>query len=130
MTEIVTPLLLYVEDELLVQAVVITGLEEAGFTLVVARNGEEALQLLSDKGSELRGLVTDINLGPGIDGWEIAREARKSTSGLPVVYLSAASEHEWTSQGVPGSTMIAKPFAIAQVVVAISSLLTVSDASA
>ena len=47
--------------------------------------------------------------------------------GLPVVYVSAASEHEWSAQGVPASVMIAKPCVSAQVVVAISSLLVVSD---
>ncbi|WP_034161083.1 response regulator transcription factor [Sphingomonas sp. ERG5] len=121
------PLLLYVEDEPLIQHLVTVDLEEAGFNLVIADNGEQALQLLATHAAELRGLVTDVNLGPGPDGWEVARAARQSISGLPVVYVSAASDHEWTSQGVPGSTMIAKPFAAAQLVVAISSLLVVSD---
>ena len=38
-----------------------------------------------------------------------------------------ASDHDWTSKGVPHSVMIAKPFAPAQVVVAISSLLVRTD---
>lgn len=69
----------------------------------------------------------DINLGRGIDGWEVARAAREAISGLPVIYISAASEQDWTSRGVPQSVMIGKPFAIAQVVVAMSSLITSSD---
>lgn len=121
------PLLLYVEDELLIQHDVTAGLGEAGFKLVVADNGKQALQLLAEHGAELRGLVTDVNLGKGPDGWEVARAARQSVGGLPVVYVSAASLHEWTAHGVPGSTIIAKPFAIAQLLVAISSLLVVSD---
>lgn len=121
------PLLLYVEDELLIQDFVVVTLEEAGFTLVVADSGEQALQLLAAHGSDLCCLVTDVNLGPGPDGWEVAKAARQSITGLPVVYVSAASGHEWTSHGVPGSTMIAKPFVAAQLVVAISSLLVVSD---
>ncbi|QNQ11064.1 response regulator transcription factor [Sphingomonas alpina] len=121
------PLLLYVEDEPLIQNLVVIDLEEAGFNLVVADNGEQALQLLAAHGAELRGLITDVNLGAGPDGWEVARAARQSIGGLPVVYVSAASDHDWTSQGVPGSTMIAKPFAGSQLVVAISSLLVVSD---
>lgn len=121
------PLLLYVEDEPLIQNLVVIDLEEAGFNLVVADNGEQALQLLGEHGVELRGLITDVNLGAGPDGWEVARAARQSIGGLPVVYVSAASDHDWTSQGVPGSMMIAKPFAGSQLVVAISSLLVVSD---
>lgn len=41
--------------------------------------------------------------------------------------VSAASEHQWASQGVPGSVMIAKPFAAAQLVVAVSTLLVASS---
>lgn len=123
------PLLLYVEDELLIQHEVTASLEEAGFKLAIADSGEQALHLLAVHGAELRGLVTDVNLGKGPDGWEVARAARQTVGGLPVAYVSAASQHEWTAQGVPGSTMIAKPFASAQLVVAISSLLVISDSS-
>lgn len=118
------PLLLYVEDELLIQGVMIASLEDAGFKLAVADSGAQALQLLAEHGAKLRGLITDVNLGPGPDGWDVARAARESIGGLPVVYVSAASQHEWVSQGVPVSMMIAKPFAAAQLVIAISSLLS------
>ena len=130
MTDPDKPLLLYVEDEVLIRIAVIDGLEEAGYSVAVAKSGAQALSLLAEHNAELRGLVTDINLGNGIDGWEVARTAREAIGGLPVVYVSAASQEEWTSRGVPGSVMIAKPFATAQVVVAISSLMTASDAPA
>ena len=128
MTDPEKPLLLYVEDEFVIRAAVIDGLEEAGYDVVVAKSGADALALLTKHGSELRGVLTDIDLGQGTDGWEVARAARESISGLPIVYVSAASQQDWTSRGVPGSVMIAKPFATAQVVVAISSLMTESDA--
>ena len=127
MTDPETPLLLYVEDEVLIRVEVIDGLEEAGYSVVVAKSGAEALSMLVQHNAELRGVVTDINLGSGVDGWEVARAAREAIGGLPVVYVSAASLQDWTSRGVPGSVMIAKPFATAQVVVAISSLMTASD---
>lgn len=121
------PILLYVEDEMLIQVMLVTALEEAGFNVLAADRGEAALTLLTSNFPVLHGLITDINLGTGPDGWEVARTARELMAGLPVVYVSAASEHEWTSRGVPGSVMITKPFVPAQVVVAISSLLTVSE---
>jgi DNA-binding response OmpR family regulator len=127
MTDPVSPLLLYVEDDRVIRETVIESLEEAGFELLVADAGEQALQLLGAHAAELRGLITDVNLGAGPDGWTIAREARQLIAGLPVVYVSGASDHEWTSEGVPGSTIIAKPFACTQLVVAISALLVVSD---
>jgi len=127
MTDPVSPLLLYVEDDPLIQLTVVESLEEAGFKLLVADSGEQAVQLLVAHAADLRGLITDVNLGDGPDGWAIAREARQLVAGLPVVYVSGASDHEWTSEGVPGSTIIAKPFASTQLVVAISALLVVSD---
>jgi len=119
------PLLLYVEDEVLIQQMLVTDLEEAGFEVLVSSSGAEALAALSTHGDAIHGLITDINLGGEPNGWDIARKARELRSGLPVVYVSAASEQEWTSHGVPASVMIAKPFVPAQVVVAISSLLIV-----
>ena len=126
-TDPAAPLLLYVEDEVLIQAMLVEALEEAGFRVLVANTGKEALAVLASKHPSLHGLVTDVNLGIGPDGWDVARTARELVGGLPVVYVSGAAEHEWTSRGVPASVMISKPFVAAQVVVAISSLLVVSE---
>ncbi|WP_241233708.1 response regulator transcription factor [Altericroceibacterium xinjiangense] len=124
---IAMPVILLVEDQVLIREMVIEALEEAGFATLVAGDGQGAIKLLEEKGSEIRGLMTDINLDDGMDGWELARTMREHDSDLPVVYVSGASGHEWASQGVPRSLMITKPFAPAQVVVAISSLLMASD---
>ena len=125
--ETVAPVLLYVEDETITQDVVEAALRDAGYEVVLASDGTEAIRLLGTSNGALRGLVTDINLGDGPDGWDVACKARELTSGLPVVYVSGASDGEWTSRGVPNSVMIAKPFAPAQIVVAISSLLVSTD---
>lgn len=103
------------------------GLTDAGFIVLAAGNGAEALAIFSEKSNDIDGLITDIKLGDGPDGWEVARTAREIKGSLPVVYLSGTDMGEWNSQGVPASVMIAKPFVAAQVVVAISSLLTVSE---
>jgi DNA-binding response OmpR family regulator len=123
------PLILLVEDEFLIRDMVAEALQEAGFATLVASDGHEAIKIFEEHREEIRGLVTDINLNDGSDGWELARTARERASDLPVVYVSGASGHEWASQGVPNSLLIAKPFAPAQIVVAISSLLVVSDAT-
>jgi DNA-binding response OmpR family regulator len=123
------PILLYVEDEPITQDLVEAALREAGFEVLTANDGHEALAQLGAKSGVLRGLITDINLGDCPDGWEVARNARESINGLAVVYVSGACEHEWTAKGVPNSLMIAKPFAPAQIVVAISSLLVASNST-
>jgi len=121
------PLILLVEDQQLISDMLVAALEEGGFSTVVASEGDCALKLLEENGDAIRGLVTDINLDDGMNGWEIACAAREQASDLPVVYVSGASGHEWTSKGVPKSLMITKPFTPAQVVVAISSLLVAAD---
>jgi DNA-binding response OmpR family regulator len=123
------PILLYVEDEPITQDLVEAALREAGFEVLTASDGHEALAQLGAKSGVLRGLITDINLGDCPDGWEVARNARESINGLAVVYVSGACEHEWTAMGVPNSLMIVKPFAPAQIVVAISSLLVASNST-
>ncbi len=120
-------LLLYVEDEILIQDALVLALKEAGYEVVAASSGAEGIEILKRGGCEVRGLITDINLGSGVDGWEVARHARELIGGLPVVYVSGASHQEWTSKGVPQSVIIAKPFAPAQIVVAISALLNTAS---
>ncbi len=100
-----------------------SALAEAGYAVLAVGAGVEAIDIVKNRSAELRGLITDINLGPGPDGWDVARQARELIGGLPVVYVSAASHQDWTSKGVPESVMIAKPFAAAQIVVAVSGLL-------
>lgn len=121
------PLILLVEDEVLIREMMVEALEAAGFSILAAGDAPRALVLFEENGSEIRGLVTDINLEDGMNGWELACAAREQASDLPVVYVSGASGHEWASRGVPNSLMITKPFAPAQIVVAISSLLVASD---
>ena len=123
-----TPLVLYVEDEVLIQDLLQAALEDAGFEVLVVSSGAEALDRLQTLSGDLKGLVTDINLGGAIKGWEIGRHARGLAPGLPVVYVSGGSEHEWTAEGVPHSMMISKPFAPAQVVVALSTLINAGGA--
>jgi len=119
-------LLLLVEDDDNVRPTLEDALREGGFELELASNGSEAIALLETNKDKLRGLITDINLDSGPDGWEVARRGRELIPNLPVVYMSGAAGHEWTSKGVPNSTFLAKPFAPAQLVTAISTLLNTS----
>ncbi|MHC2621524.1 CheY-like chemotaxis protein [Bradyrhizobium huanghuaihaiense] len=69
-----------------------------------------------------RVLLTDINLGGGISGWELAQQIREISPDFPVVYMTSASAPDWKSRGVGGSVLIQKPFAPAQLA-AVSQLL-------
>jgi CheY-like chemotaxis protein len=117
-------LVLVVEDDQLVQSVVEETLSDGGFEAVIASSGEDAIGLLDNAKGKYRALVTDINLRPGkLDGWQVARHAREIDPDFPVIYMSGIEADAWASKGVPNSIMLAKPFAPAQLITAVSQLL-------
>jgi len=115
--------ILVVEDDQPVQATVEDALSDGGFESSLTASGEEAIGLLQGGRSQFRAVVTDINLLGKIDGWEVARTAREIDPTMPVIYMTGSHAEDWASKGVPNSIMLAKPFAPAQLVTAISNLL-------
>jgi CheY-like chemotaxis protein len=123
------PLLMVVEDEPLVLLVAQDALEAGGYTVLPVQIGSEALIVLENRIADLSGLVTDIKLPGGSDGWEIARYARELRADLPVVYTTSDSAADWPAKGVPNSVVVQKPYAGAQLLTAISTLMTTADTS-
>ena len=117
------PIILVIEDDAAVQGLVEDALSEGGFEPAIAPSGEEAVTLLKGRIANYRALVTDIRLRGRIDGWEVARQAREINLQFPVVYMSGASAADWPTKGVPNSIMLEKPFAPAQLVIAVAQLL-------
>lgn len=120
--------ILVVEDEALIEQLVVSGLEDAGYEVRIADNAEDAIAMLESDGADYQAVVTDVNLAPQkLTGWDVAKRARELTADIPIVYMTGASNHEWTSSGVPNSILIAKPFATGQIVTAVSQLLNSSS---
>jgi CheY-like chemotaxis protein len=118
------PLVLVVEDEYLLFSEVERALTEGGFAAEGASSGEEALTLFMSGGKNHVALVTDVNLRGDLNGWEVAKRVREKEPSFPVIYTTAYAE-DWASQGVPNSVLIAKPYAPAQLVTALSNLLNI-----
>ena len=104
-------------------------LADAGFDLTTAADGQQALAELEADTARFRAVLTDIRLGQGPSGWDVARRAREIVAEMPVVYVSGDSAHEWAAQGVPNSVMVAKPFVPAQIITALATLLNQSGGS-
>jgi CheY-like chemotaxis protein len=121
------PIILLVEDEPLVLLVAQDASESGGYTVLPVQLSSEALEVLDSRIAEVAGLVTDIRLPGASDGWEIARHARELRADLPVVYTTADSAVNWPVKGVPNSVVVQKPYAAAQLLTAISTLMTVAD---
>ena len=115
--------ILVVEDEPLILLDLETALQEAGFEVVTAHNAAEAIAAFDAQPDEFKGLVTDIRLGAGQSGWDVARHLRQANSTLPVIYVSGDSAIHWGAEGVPESVMITKPFVLPQIITALATLL-------
>lgn len=118
---------LAVDDEQLVLEMVVEALQEGGFEVISASTAKQAMGLLEARTAELGALVTDVRLGGRTTGFDIATRARELRPDLPVVYMSGADLAEWSSKGVPKSMVVAKPFAPAQIVTAVSTLLNAAS---
>ncbi len=96
--------------------------ERWGFGCRNASSGEEAISLLN--ADSCQALIVDIGFGHDhVKGWSVARRARAFDPSLPVIYITGGSTDEWAVHGVPSSILLTKPFALAQLLAALSQLL-------
>jgi DNA-binding NtrC family response regulator len=114
---------LIVDDETLIHPTLQDALEEGGFATTAASEPDQAIAMLEAEGASFSALVTDINLGSKLTGWDIAKRAREINPDIPVVYMTGFADNEWSANGVPNSVLLTKPFAGAQLVTAVSQLL-------
>jgi two-component system, cell cycle response regulator CpdR len=115
---------LLVEDDELLGVLFELALAEAGYLVTRASNGAEALATLA-AASSVDLLVTDISLGDGPDGWQVARRARARSADMPVIYMTGGRGDEWRPQHVPMGVLLLKPFPIDQLVEMAGQLLAV-----
>ena len=106
---------LLVEDEPVVRDVVREMLLRAGYTVVDAGSGEEALAVADAHQGPIDALLTDVVM-PGMSGPELAGELVAQRPGLRVLFASGYAEHAVASEGVlrPGTAFLEKPFTAAQ----------------
>ena len=112
------PLLLVVEDEALGRQLVVLELEDAGYDVVEAETGDEALDALS-RYPDIELLFTDIRLPGSLSGWDIAEHARAMRADLPIIY---ATGYSGELRLVPGSELMRKPYKLAAVLECIRTM--------
>jgi|GraSoiStandDraft_4_1057263.scaffolds.fasta_scaffold190160_2 DNA-binding response OmpR family regulator len=104
------PLILYTEDDAILQAEGDMFLADAGYEVMTASTGAEACALLREHGPRVSALITDINLSDGPDGWRVAEVGREIRGSLPVLYVSASDGDAFRARGVRNSIWSPKPF--------------------
>jgi PAS domain S-box-containing protein len=101
---------LVVEDEPIVRGVILEMLQEQGFRTLEAIDGPAGLRILRTS-ARIDLLVTDVGL-PGINGRQLADQARETRPGLKILFMTGYAESAAISQGFlqGGMEMITKPF--------------------
>ncbi|MBO6767391.1 MAG: response regulator [Erythrobacter sp.] len=113
------PTILVVEDEILIRLALVDIFEGAGFVVLEAGDGPEAIKLIDTHADNIGILLTDIRLGEGPCGWDVARHARSQLEDLPIVFVSGDSADDWSEEGIERSVMLAKPVPDAELLAAV-----------
>jgi heavy metal response regulator len=121
--------ILLVEDDPKIAAFVRKGLEEAGFALDHANNGEDGLHLALSEPYDVA--VIDIML-PKMDGLELIAELRRHNKDLPVIILSAKRSVADRVKGLQTGSddYLVKPFAFAELLARVQALIRRSSGAA
>lgn len=113
--------LLVVEDEKKVAGFIRKGLEEEGYVVEVASNGEEGLSLALQRGYQV--IVLDINL-PGLDGLAVLQRLRAKRIKTPVLLLTVRATIEDKVFGLDqgADDYLAKPFSFEELLARVRAL--------
>ncbi len=122
------PVILVVEDEVLVRMMLADVLDDAGFRAVEAAHADEALRVLVS-GLEIHAIITDVEMpGGSMNGFALAREVRTQRPDIGVLIASGRAAPNLGD--LPELCyFLAKPVHPATLVHMIRSLLALSDAS-
>ncbi len=106
-----TPLILIVDDQPQNQKVLANTLKEGGYSLILADNGSQALDVLKTKTPHL--ILLDIMM-PGMDGFQVCEKIKRNatTKDIPVIFLTAQTETEKVIKGFQLGAVdyVTKPF--------------------
>lgn len=100
--------ILIIEDEDILREILKDYFLNAGYSVLEAKDGEEALQVFQE--NELSLIILDIML-PKLDGWTICRRIRK-TSNIPIIMLTARADEDDTLLGfeLGADDYVTKPY--------------------
>ena len=103
---------LVVEDEPVVRDLIVELLADLGYRALEARDGPSGLRVLQSR-ERIDLLVTDVGL-PGLNGRQLADQAREGRPQLKVLFITGYAENAMFGNGQldPGMQMITKPFPV------------------
>jgi CheY-like chemotaxis protein len=115
--------ILVVDDDSVIRELLVEVLEEeSGYEVIVAANGQAALDQLDQH--EVDAVVCDVNM-PVMDGFEFVRNVRAKPElhDLPVLMISAAARLERVDPDLEVDLMLEKPFELTSLLACVSFIL-------
>ena len=115
--------ILVLEDEASIRGFIVINLRRAGYDVIEAESGEEALERLHEN-PDARVALLDIML-PGIDGFEVCRRIRATNSRIGIIMLTARSQEmdKVTGLMTGADDYVTKPFSPAELTARVDALV-------
>ena len=120
---------LVLEDEANIRSFIVINLRRAGYEVVEAESGEEALTKLKAQ-KDIRVALLDVML-PGIDGFEVCRRLRANDATIGIIMLTARSQEmdKVTGLMTGADDYVTKPFSPAELTDRVDALMRRSGGS-
>ena len=114
--------ILVLEDESSIRSFIVINLTRAGYEVIEAETGEDALEKLKGSG-DIRVALLDIML-PGIDGFEVCRRIRATNTRIGIIMLTARSQEmdKVTGLMTGADDYVTKPFSPAELTARVDAL--------
>ena len=114
---------LVLEDEANIRGFIVINLRRAGYEVVEAECGEEALEKLKAQ-RDIRVALLDVML-PGIDGFEVCRRLRANDANIGIIMLTARSQEmdKVTGLMTGADDYVTKPFSPAELTARVDALM-------
>ena len=114
---------LVLEDESSIRSFIVINLRRAGYEVIEAETGEEALEKLKEH-ADVRVALLDIML-PGIDGFEVCRRIRATNATIGIIMLTARSQEmdKVTGLMTGADDYVTKPFSPAELTARVDALM-------
>lgn len=121
--------ILIAEDDARTRAGLVEVFANEGFQTVAASNGREALTLFRANAPDV--VCLDVMM-PGLNGYDVCREIRKTNESVPVLFISAKSEEIDAVLGLElgADDFIVKPFGVKEVLARVRAVLRRSASAA
>lgn len=114
--------ILFVEDQRDLSMIVCDTLRQEGYEVTAAYDGIEGLEKCKNNGADL--IVADVMM-PRLDGFSMAKEIRRISSNVPIIFLTAKSTIDDVEKGfeIGANDYLKKPFELRELLIRIKALL-------